>query len=137
MAGQNSVGREPRQLHPLLAPLKTTLIAALLCAASVLSPCAQAQQSGAYTSQLTLLRAQAEGQDRPVDLDQARRLLYALSCLGLVTLSRGRDAAPVAAPVPDESPSDVAGELRFVFDDKNSHPFGLPQEDALFKDIIN
>ena len=44
------------------------------------------------------------------DLDQARRLLYALACLGLVTLSRGRDAAIVAAPVLEEGPGFILDE---------------------------
>ncbi len=41
--------------------------------------------------------------EKAADLDQSRRLLYALACLGLVTLSRQPATAPVAAPVDDES----------------------------------
>lgn len=44
------------------------------------------------------------------DLDQARRLLYALSCLGLVSLARGQDAALLAAPGQDEDPGFILDE---------------------------
>ena len=44
------------------------------------------------------------------DLDQARRLLYALACLGLVALSRGRDAAMAAAPVQEEGTGFILDE---------------------------
>jgi hypothetical protein len=39
-----------------------------------------------------------------VDRDQSRRLLYALACLGLVTLARGPAGATKAPPVQDEGP---------------------------------
>jgi hypothetical protein len=45
-----------------------------------------------------------------VDRDQARRLLYALTCLGLVALSRGPDASMAAAPAQDEGPGFILDE---------------------------
>jgi len=43
--------------------MRTTLITALLCTASMLLPCAHAQQGDAVTKSFTLLRAQAEKGD--------------------------------------------------------------------------
>jgi len=48
--------------------------------------------------------------DSPTNPDQTRRLLYALACLGLITLSRDREAAVLAEPAPDEGPG-------FILDD--------------------
>ena len=50
-------------------PLRTTLIAALLCITSFLPLCAQPQQSSAGTNQLTLLRALAEQGDAKSQLE--------------------------------------------------------------------
>jgi len=44
---------------------------------------------------------------RPDDREPARRLLYALSCLGLIALARGPAAARIAAPVAAEDPGFV------------------------------
>jgi hypothetical protein len=43
--------------------MKTTLITSLFCIASMLLPCAHAQQGDAVTNQLTILRAKAEQGD--------------------------------------------------------------------------
>lgn len=63
------------------------------------------------------------------DADQARRLLYALRCLGLVSLVRA-GATPVAPPRLDETPS-------FILDDDNGDDIPLapapaePREEAV------
>jgi hypothetical protein len=55
-----------------------------------------------------------------VDADQARRLLYALVCLGAVALSRGGPAAPRAeAPEPEEEPG-------FILDDEDDAGVAAP-----------
>lgn len=53
--------------------------------------------------------AEALGGDS-ADLTQSRRLLYALSCLGLVALARGRASTPAAASVPDFDPGFMLDE---------------------------
>lgn len=54
------------------APMRTTLITALLCTASLLLPCAHAQQGEADTKQLTILRTQAEKGDAKAQFELAK-----------------------------------------------------------------
>ena len=68
-------------MNVMSAPIRTTLMAALLGAASLVSPCAQAQQSDAQTNQLALLRAQAEKGDAQAQSKLADA--YFLGSLGL------------------------------------------------------
>ena len=62
-----SAGTPPKTIEEfigrLTAPMKTALIAALLCTASLSLPSAHAQQSTADTNQLTILRARAQQGD--------------------------------------------------------------------------
>ena len=77
--------------------MKTTLITAVLCTASMLLPRAHAQQSDAGTNQLTLLRAQAEQGDAQGQFELGGA--FESGKFGLDTMARVGAGEGVCSPV--------------------------------------